>query len=116
MPSCNPESVHEGDVVRLRLRMLDADDEVVDVSVAAGVTSMSIKATGPDGTTFSGAATYVGPPDGEGDGTDGFIELLTSEGQLSPAGPGWRYQGTVEFATGPVHSGIETFEVLENLP
>lgn len=115
MPSCNPESVHEGDVVRLRLLMKDPDGEIVDVSAVAGVVDMSIKVTGPDGSSFSGTATYVGPPDGEGDGTDGFIELLTTEGQLSPAGPGWRYQGTVEFSTGPVRSGIEHFEVLPNL-
>jgi hypothetical protein len=116
MPVCSLPEVHKDDVVNLRLALVDPDNEVIDVSAAAGVTLMEITVKKPSGDTFTKTAVYVNPPDGTADGTDGLIQITTEIGELDEVGPGYSYQGYVEFgASSPVHSSIEKFEVHDNL-
>lgn len=101
-----PQEIYLGNIGTLfRLRILDQDDSVVNLSTAS---TMRITFRRPDDTTVDKTATFTT------DGTDGYIEWASTSGFLDQEGT-WRYQGFVVIGVNEYHANPVAFEVARNL-
>ncbi len=93
---------HVGDVHRIRVLVLDADNVPVPL-----VGPIDLRLQRPSGTTLDVTAELVS------DGSDGQAEYLTSESDFDEAGT-WQIQ--LQDEDGPWHADTVRFLVLANLP
>ena len=98
--------IHVGDIgTILRLTIVDQDGVAVDVSVAAGQTTMEILFKGPD-KEMTKTAVY------QTDGTNGVIQWVLLSGDISAFGK-WKMQGHIVITTGEWHTTAVEFDVLD---
>ncbi len=98
--------IHVGDVgTALRVKVVDQDDNVVDVSTA---TTKQIILRGPDKVDrVFDASLYT-------DGTDGIIVYVTDDGDLNVPGR-WRIQAFIAIGGGSWHTDDAVFKVKANI-
>ena len=98
--------IHVADIgTAFRLLVKDQADEVVDLSDAS---SMQVVFQLPDKTSETKDCEWLT------DGTDGTVQYVTVDGDLSQAGR-WRLQAVVVVPAGTFHSNIHKFKVFTNL-
>lgn len=89
----------------MKLRILDQDSNIVDVSLAS-TKEIVLKST--SGLVLTKTASFFT------DGSDGWITYTTISGDIDAAGR-WYIQGHVTLPTGDFHSAVEPFQVSTNI-
>lgn len=98
--------IHIGDIgTSFRVTVVDQNAAVVDISSA---TTKQLLFKLPNGTVLTKTASFVT------DGTDGKMEYVTAEDDLSAKG-NWSLQGYVVLSGGEWHTDIAEFKVHRNL-
>jgi hypothetical protein len=98
--------IHVGDAgLAFRATVKDDEGVVVDIS---GATALKMWLRRPDGTTVEKTATTVNG------GSDGVMQYVTQEGDLSSPGM-WSLQGQVTIGATVYHTTIHRFMVGKNL-
>jgi hypothetical protein len=98
--------IHENDIgVALRGTFKDQDDEIVNIALA---TTKQIIIHQPGGDVLTKSGSFVT------DGTDGLLQYVTVDGDLTPTG-WYKIQGFVIIGSTQYHSDIHKFQVHGNL-
>ncbi len=101
-----PPEIHISDLgTAFRYQCLDQDSNIIDLT---NVDTMSITFTKPDRSKLIITPVFVT------DGSDGRIQYLSRNGDLSVPGL-WRAEVYISFGTASWHSDITEFRVWSNL-